>query len=110
MMMTTLTGIPQCRNNLQKTSLHADTIEGLFEIYEVHIQGGLPLDALLRNHLQCCYFIRTASASSGARLFLSPRIQCSSSAILMRSRITLKSQRLTCHVQQHDAAPGFRIS
>ena len=36
-------------------NLSADTIEGLFEIYKVDIQGGLPLDTLLHNNLQCCY-------------------------------------------------------
>ena len=51
--------------------LSADTIEGLFEIYKVDIQGGLPLDALLHNNPRCCYLIRTASASLEAHLSLS---------------------------------------
>ena len=42
-------------------NLSADTIEGLFKIYKVDIQGGLALDALLYNNPQCCYLIRTAS-------------------------------------------------
>ena len=52
-------------------NISADTIEGLFEIYKVDVLGGLPLDTLLYNNSQCCYFIRTALARSEARLFLS---------------------------------------
>ena len=54
-----------------RLNVSADTIECLFENYKVDIQGGLPLEALLHKNPQCCCLIRTASASSEARLFFS---------------------------------------
>jgi len=72
-------------------NLSTDTIKSLFEIYKVDIQQGLPLDALLHNNPQCCYLIRTASASSEARR---SSLNFSSSTILMRSRITLQNTSL----------------
>jgi len=83
-----------------------DTIEGLFEISKVNIQGGFPLDALLHNNPQCCYVICTASASSEACLLLSQFfVQRDLDALQDHS-----AKHLTRHVQQHDATTAFTVA
>ena len=89
-----------------RLNVSADTIECLFENYKVDIQGGLPLEALLHKNPQCCCLIRTASASSEARLFFSQFfIQRDLGALQDHS-----AKHLTCHVQQHDATPIFAVA
>ena len=87
--------------------ISADTIESLFEIYEVDIQGGLSLDALLHNNpQQCCYLIRTASAGSEARVF-------PSHFVIQRDPEALQdhfAKHLTCHVQQHNTKPLVTVA
>ena len=82
-------------------NLSSDTVEGLFEMYKVDIQGGLPLDALLHNNPQCCYSIRTASASSEARLFIQHDLDA------LQDHFAKKTTR---HVQQHDATLVFTVA
>ena len=87
-------------------NLPADTIEGLFEIYEVDIQEDCHSDVLLHNNPQFCNLIRTASASLEACLVLSQ-------VFILRDLDALQdhsAKHLTCHVQQHDATPVFTVA
>jgi len=86
--------------------LSADAIEGLFEIYEVDVQGGLPLNTLFHNDPQCRYLVCTIPIISKPRLLLSQfLVQCRLDALRDHS-----AEHLTCHVQQHNATPVSAVT
>ena len=90
----------------QPQHLSADTIEGLFEVYKVDVQGGPPLDTLLHNNSQCRYLVLTAPTSSKPRLLFSQFfVQCHFNAFQNHS-----AEHLTCHVQQHNVTPVFTVA
>ena len=85
---------------------HADTVEGLFEVYKVDVQSGLPLDTLLHNNSQCRYLVHTALTTSKPRLLLSQLfVQCHFNAFQNHS-----SEHFTCHVQRHNATLVFAVA